>query len=117
MRIIHAKLHGLLDYITVLFVLLSPMLFGMEGSLCMMTYTLGIFQLALSLMTSYPAGLVKKIPFLLHGYIEFAVALYLAIAAIYYRHIHLQAGFEFYASLAIVYLVVFILTDFSFGKR
>lgn len=113
MKIISAKVHGILDYATVVFLLASPTIFQMEGTLCIVTYVLAAVHFALTALTAFEVGLVKLIPFKLHGLIEVVVAIALAGLALWFKSNDNALGFYFYMGLAIVIMMVFLLTDFS----
>ncbi len=117
MKIISSKVHGLLDYATVVFLLLSPTLFNMQGSLATFTYALGVVHFVLTILTAFELGLVKIIPFRLHGLIEIVVALALVGAAFWFRSKDSGLGYHFYLALAFVILLVFMLTDFTSADR
>lgn len=117
MKIISSKVHGLLDYATVIFLLLSPMLFGMQGNLATFTYALGAIHFTLTILTAFEVGLIKVIPFRLHGLIEIFVAIALVGAAFWFRSQDNGLGYHFYLALAVVILLVFMLTDFTSADR
>ncbi len=119
MKIINAKVHGILDYLTVVFLFVSPTIFGMDGTLATFTYILGVVHLLLTILTDFEVGLIKVIPFRVHGNIEIIVAIALGIAAYWFYTMDNMTGFYFYLALAIVILLVFFLTDFTSntGKR
>lgn len=112
MKIISSKAHGILDYATVVFLLAAPTLFKMEGTLCTFTYVLAGIHFTLTALTAFEVGLIKVIPFKLHGLIEFIVAIILAGVALWFRNNGSELGFYFYLGLAIVIMIVFLLTDF-----
>ncbi len=116
MKIISSKVHGVLDYATVVFLLLSPALFNMEGNLATFTYILGVVHFLLTLFTAFELGMVKVIPFRIHGLIEIAVAVILTGAAFWFFNQGNNTGLYFYLILAAVILVEFILTDFTYAK-
>ena len=113
MKIISSKTHGILDYATSAFLLASPTLFKMEGDLCTITYILGAIHLGLTVLTDFEVGLIKVIPFRIHGLIELVVSLVLAGLAFWFYNNANEFGFYFYMALAIVIMIVFILTDFK----
>ena len=117
MKIISSKVHGILDYITVIFLALSPTLFHMEGNLKNFMYGLAIVHLLLTILTRFEFGIIKLIPFKVHGLIELVVAVALAAAAFWFYHNNNTLGFYFYIWLAIVISIVFLLTDFGSGKQ
>ena len=113
MKIISSKAHGLIDYSTVIFLLLAPSIFGMEGSLSTFTYVLAGVHFALTALTSFEVGLLKLIPFRIHGILEIVVSIALAGVALWFRNDGNDLGFYFYIGLAIVIMIVFLLTDFK----
>jgi len=117
MKIISPKLHGILDYLVVLFLAASPTIFKMEGTLATFTYVLAGIHLLLTILTGYPLGLVKVIPFALHGLIELVVALVLVGVSMWFYHNDNALGFYFYIWLAVAILLVFFLTDFGLGRK
>ena len=115
MKIISSKVHGILDYVTVIFLALSPTLFHMEGNLKNFTYGLAAVHLLLTVLTRFEFGLIKLIPFKIHGLIELIVAVALAAVAFWFYSDNNILGFYFYIWLCIIILAVFLLTDFSSG--
>lgn len=113
MKIISSRVHGILDYATVIFLLASPTIFKMEGNLCTITYALGVVHFCLTILTDFEVGLIKVIPFRIHGLIEVAVALGSAALGFWFYNNGSATGFYFYMALAVVIMIVFILTDFK----
>ena len=116
MKIISSKLHGILDYIVVIFLLASPTIFKMEGTLCSFTYGLAAVHFILTILTRFELGIIKVIPFPLHGIIEFFVAIGLALLSFWFNRNGNSLGFYFYLYLAVAIMIVFILTDFKGTK-
>ena len=117
MKIISSKAHGILDYAVVVFLLAAPTLFQMEGTLCTFTYVLAGVHFALTALTVFEVGLLKIIPFKVHGLIELVVSIALAGVALWFRNNDNDLGFYFYLGLAIVILIVYLLTDFTSSAR
>lgn len=113
MKIISSKLHGIIDYLFSTFLLLSPTLFQMEGNLCTITYSLGAAHLLITSLTDFEVGLIRLIPFRIHGLIEIIVSVSLAALAFWFFNTGSEFGFYFYMALAVVIMLVFILTDFK----
>lgn len=113
MKIISPKVHAILDYATVIFLLASPSLFNMEGPLRTFTYALAGIHFLLTILTGFPLGLIKVIPFRIHGLIEVVVALALAGVAFWFKSNDSLTGFYFYLVLAVIIMIVFVLTDFK----
>lgn len=116
MKIISSKVHGILDYLTVIFLFAAPTLFKMEGALCTFTYALAGIHLLLTAITNFEPGIIKIIPFRIHGLIELTVSVALIAVAFWFNSNGNLLGFYFYMGLAIVILIVFLLTDFK-GSR
>lgn len=117
MKVVSPKFHGILDYLVVIFLAVSPTLFKMEGTLATFTYALAGIHLLLTILTGYPLGLIKVIPFALHGLIELVVALALIGVSMYFNHTNNLLGFYFYIWFAVAILLLFFLTDFGLGKK
>ncbi len=77
MKILNPFVHGIIDYVVVVFLLVSPVIFGLSGIAATATYILAIIHLLLTICTSFPLGLVKIIPFRIHGIIELLVSIIL----------------------------------------
>jgi len=85
----------------------------MEGTLSTITYSLAAVHLLVTLTTDFELGLVKLIPFRIHGLLEIVVSIALAILAVWFYNSGYEAGFNYYIALAVVIMIVFILTDFK----
>lgn len=70
MKILNPRVHGYLDYIAVLFLLAAPSLFDFGGLPATILYVIAAVYLVMILLTNYPLGVVKAIPFPLHGGVE-----------------------------------------------
>lgn len=70
MNTITPRVHGYLDYVTVVVFLLAPTLIGLTGIPAMLAYALAGIHLAMTLGTDFPLGIVKLIPIPIHGWIE-----------------------------------------------
>ena len=115
MKFISPKIHGIIDYITVVFLLASPALFGFTGFLAQFTYALGIIHLTLTVLTNYTAGLIKIIPFTIHGSIEFIVGVVLIILSLTLFKEN-PAGKLFYVIFGTVVLLTWLVTNYK-GTR
>jgi hypothetical protein len=112
MKIISAKLHGIIDYLVVVFLLVSPTIFGFTDLLAGFTYALGGIHLILTLLTDFNAGLFKVIPLPLHGLIELVVGIVLVVLA-YTVFNDTEAGMLFYTSFGAAVVLVWFLTDYK----
>lgn len=115
MKVISPKVHAILDYLTVIFLMISPSLFLLSDVATKLVYLLSGIHLLLTICTNFKFGLFKVIPFRIHGLIEFFVAFGLVTAAFTYFK-HTKVDQTFLTALGIIILVVFILTDFKQKK-
>jgi len=114
MKFISPKMHGIIDYVVVIFLLASPTIFGFTGLLATFTYALAIVHLLLTILTNYNLGLIKVIPFTFHGTIEFIVGVALIVIA--YTLFNDNAdGKLFYVIFGTVVLLTWLVTDYH-GK-
>ena len=74
MKILTPKIHGFLDYAVVLVFFLAPTLLSFSPTVAMLVYAVAAAQLVASLLTAYPLGILKVIPFPIHGVLESVVA-------------------------------------------
>ena len=116
MKIISPKIHGIIDYLTSLFLFAAPTLFEMEGSLCTFTYTLAVIHLLLTALTNFEPGIIRVIPFRIHGLIEIIVSVGLIAASFWFNSNANEFGFYFCMTLAIAILIIFLLTNFKESK-
>lgn len=85
-RLISPRIHGIVDYLVAVLLVLAPQLFGFAhvSNAATLCYVIAGVHLAMSLLTDYPLGAIKKIPFPVHGFIELAAAFaLLAIPSIF----------------------------------
>jgi hypothetical protein len=112
MKFISPKIHGIIDLLVVVFLLASPTFFGFTGFLANFTYALAGIHLLLTLLTRYAVGIIKVIPFYLHGSIEFIVGDVL-IAFGYTLFKDDIAGKLFYIIFGTVILLTWLCTDYK----
>ena len=111
MKLISPKLHGIIDYLVVAFLLASPLIFGFDGVLAIFTYALGAVHLLLTVATDFPAGLIKLIPLSVHGSIELIVgAVLITLAFTLFKDEN--NGRLFYIAFGTAVLLVWLATDY-----
>ncbi|MBA2480311.1 MAG: hypothetical protein H0V44_06595 [Planctomycetes bacterium] len=106
------RTHGAIDYAVVALLLLAPHLFAFGGTPALICYIVGVAQLGMSLITAYPLGMLKMIPFPAHGQLE-------TIAAVALIGMPWFAGFSvdskacwFFVLTGISLLAVVAVTDY-----
>src|SRR3954470_15018274 len=108
MKLLSPKIHGILDILVtiVLFVAPSVFHFGREASAT--SYVLGAVYVVVILATAYQYGLVKLLPFTLHGTLELILSPFLVampwIAGFGYD----MAGRDFFIVAGIALFVVWL---------
>ena len=73
MKVINNKMHGVLDYVTVLCFFASPSIFGLAGIPAYLSYALAVVHLLMTVLTNFEFGVAKIIPLKLHKYVEMVV--------------------------------------------
>jgi hypothetical protein len=114
MKIISPTNHGYLDFATVVIFLLVPTLFGLNGLPAMLAYGLAIIHLVVTLATDFPFGVIKLIPFTLHGWIERLVGPLLVVIP-FILFANEAVARNFYIFIGIIIIIVGVLTDYE-GK-
>jgi hypothetical protein len=112
MRILGPRVHGYIDIAVILIFLVGPLLFGLGGTPALISWILAIAYLILTLLTRYPLGMAKKIPFFGHGIIELAFAVFVAVLPRLDGYSPGSPARRFYWTMAIVLGVVWLLTDY-----
>jgi hypothetical protein len=79
MRLITARLHRVLDFVTVGGFALAPSLLGLVGFAATLAYLLAAVHFTLTLLTHFPGSSTRPVPFALHGVIEGVVGVALLL--------------------------------------
>jgi len=112
MKIISPTLHGVLDYLTCGLFLVAPSLFGFTGTYAHVCYLLAGGYLLISLLTNMPLGLLKMIPFWLHGRLEFVSGLvFIASPWLFGFADNNGTARNFFVAMGVVFLLVFLCTQ------
>ena len=115
MKIISPKLHGILDYVLIIFLYASPIMFSMAKDTGTYTYILATAHLLLTIVTNYSYGIFKLVPLKVHGIIELFVGAGLTVAAFTLLQYDERAK-RYYAGLGIMILIIAVFTDYN-SKR
>lgn len=73
-KVLDPKTHGILDYALAGLFLLAPAVFGFTEVAANLSYAIGVIYIGTSLLTRYPLGALKVIPFPVHGMLESVMA-------------------------------------------
>jgi hypothetical protein len=115
-RTIGAVAHGLIDYATVVIFAIGPTVGGFHGKQAVICYALAVVHFLLTVITRFPLGALKTVPFPVHGGIEIVVALFLIVLpwlANFSAGIHSR---NFFVLIGLLIAVIWLLTDYR-GPR
>lgn len=86
MKIINSKMHGIIDYISVFMLSVSPFLFNYEDDSihCRLLMVTGLLLLLTSLLTDFEFFLVKIFSFKTHLIIDFLLGVFLATSPFFF---------------------------------
>ena len=111
MKIISPTLHGVLDYLTCGLFAMAPSLFGFMGTYATVCYLLAGGYLVISLITNMPLGILKLLPFWLHGRLELVSGLVFIASPWLFGFAHDNGvARNFFVAMGVVFLVVFLCT-------
>jgi hypothetical protein len=112
MRILSARVHGVIDLVLVAVLLLGPVLVGLGGSPAAIAWTLAAVHLLMTLFTRFPMGVWKRIPFFVHGIVELVVGIALLLLPAFAGYGPGSPAKRFYIAVGAVVLVVWALTAY-----
>jgi hypothetical protein len=111
------KLHGVIDYLSVLLLLAAGPLFHFDGRPAEITSTLAGVVLIYSLFTAYPLGFVKMIAFSLHRVIDIVLGVALILSPFILHFTDVVPARNFFVAMGMLSLIVVALTDFAVRER
>jgi hypothetical protein len=117
-RILNSTVHGVLDYGLALAFLLLPGLLDFPGFAASLSYIIGVVYLGASLITRYPLGALKLIPFPVHGVLEAIMAASWIAMPWLFEFARHAAARNFFVIAGLGLLLVAACTDYqSTGSR
>jgi len=112
MRFINARIHGILDVVTILFLALGPFLFSLGGAPATIAWTFAAVHLVLVLLTRYPMGRWKTVPFVVHGIFELIAGVLLLTMPVLGGYAPGSPARRFYTIAGAFVLIVWALTAY-----
>ena len=117
MKPISPTVHGILDYLTCGFFLTAPSLFNLTGTPAGVCYALAGGYLVISLLTNMPLGILKWIPFWLHGRFELVSGLVFIASPWLFNFDESATLRNLFIAVGIVFLLVYSLTQWRTQER
>ena len=111
MKVMSPRAHGVMDYLSSALFILVPTLFDFGGTAATISRVLGVAYLAFSLLTAYPLGLLRVVPFPAHVAFDAALAIALFAMPWIFGFSDDAAARNFFLAMGGVSVVVVALTD------
>jgi hypothetical protein len=113
MKVISSFIHGLIDYIVVIFLWTAPFMFEMSDLVSNALFILGGVHLLLTILTDYDLGIIKLIPLAAHGLIELIVAILLVASPWLLQVSDQPTDRNFLVIFAVAVLLIWLLSDYQ----
>lgn len=113
LKVLSPRLHGMLDYVVVALFVLGPTLFGFGGVASTVAYVVAAIHLALTLLTAFPMGVVKAIPFKVHGVLEVGATIGIVAAPWLFGFANTPTPRNFFLAAGALIAVVVVLTNYT----
>lgn len=113
MKTLSPRVHGYIDIAVVAVLVLAPTLLGFGGRPASLCYVLAAIHTALTLLTAYPMGVLKMIPFPVHGGLEAVVAPLLVASPWLVGFAHVPAARSFFIASGLSLAAVWLLTNYK----
>ena len=117
MRVLGAFSHGVIDYLMVIFLAIGPGVAGFHGRQATMCYLLAAVHFLMTVITRFPLGVLKTLPFALHGAIEIVVAVLLIILPWLANFSAGVLSRNFFVAIGVLIGLIFLLTDYRSAGR
>ncbi|MBC8083307.1 MAG: hypothetical protein H7Z21_08850 [Hymenobacter sp.] len=114
MRILSATAHGALDYLLAIALGMAPLAFALMGGYATVCYVLAGSFLVVALLTDSPMGATQLIPYRIHGGLDLVSGLvFIGSPFLFGFSAHNPTARAFFIAFGIVYLLLWLLTDWS----
>lgn len=107
-------MHGLLDYLLVIILIIGPRVAGFAASTIQAKFcwVIAVLLLILSILTRYPLGAKKLIGFVSHGVVEIVIGIALVILPWTRDFARGVLSRNFFVCVGLLILVIWAFTDF-----
>lgn len=114
MKFLSPQIHGVIDYLLGALFLVAPFWFDFVSPLSqIISLAIGASVLLLSLLTRYPLGLLRVIPFPVHGALEFVAALALIAMPWFVGFEGVPPARNFFVATGVALFAVWLTTDYK----
>lgn len=113
LKILSPTTHGPLDYLFAMSLLVAPTLFAFFDTATILAYTFGAGYILAAMLTLYPLGVIRLVPFPVHGILESIMALFWIACPWLFNFANDIAGRNFFVAAGVILLVVVALTDYE----
>ncbi len=113
MKILSPRAHGYLDLVFIAGFVLAPAVLGFGSRAASLCYVLAALHTAITLLTAFPMGLLKMVPFPVHGGLEALMAPLLVAAPWLVGFSRVGSARIFYIAAGITLAAVWLLTDYK----
>jgi|SRR4051812_14659787 hypothetical protein len=117
MKMINPLVHGVLDYALAILFLLLPGLLGFGATPSAVSHAIGGVYIIAALVTRYPLGLVKVLPFPVHGVLESLMAASWIYMPWFFGFSDDAPARNFFITAGIGLLLVAMVTKYRGGER
>jgi hypothetical protein len=117
-RFLPAWFHAIADYAVALTLIVVALAVGGSGTAVGTGVAVGAVVLAVSMLTRYPLGIVKVLPFKLHSAGDYLAAILLVVAPFALNFTHADAGLSaLYVVAGVAVLAVSLITNYQYRPR
>ena len=117
MKILTPRMHGYLDFVVVAAFALAPTLFGFSPVPARISWALAVVHLLLTLCTAFPMGVLKLVPFTVHGAIELIVVIALVAMPWLFSFASEPVARNFFLAFAVIIFLVWLVTDYKAAEE
>jgi len=113
MKRLSSKHHGIVDYFLIVILSIAPSVFDFQEKEKVFTYTLAAVYLAMTAVTDFESGILRILPFQIHGAIEFSGSIALVLIAFIFRASGDLSAFYFYLCFSAIHFFMAIVSNYS----
>ncbi|HEY2325502.1 MAG TPA: hypothetical protein VGJ82_21775 [Thermoanaerobaculia bacterium] len=117
MKVLGAFSHGVIDYLMVIILAVGPGVAGFTGKQATICYALALVHFLLTFITRFPLGVMKTLPFWLHGSVEIVVAVLLVILPWLGSFSAGVLSRNFFVAIGVLIAVIWALTNYRSAGR